>query len=409
MNIGIVTTWFERGAAYVSRQYLEVLTAEHSVYIYCRGGEKQARGASAWDKEFVTWGPAPTVDEASAVDLDHFSRWLTEAKIDCVFFNEQRFWPAVILCAERGILNGANVLHYREDTVPFFSLHDFLVFNSLHHKEVLADHPQSLFIPWGTKLSRFCPSGRDRAESGRVTFFHSGGMNPYRKGADLVLAAFEKLDQGPEPAHLVLHTQLPLKDLLPAAVARAKALLARGSLTLIERSVEDLAELYRLGDVCVYPTRHEGLGLTIAESLASGLPILVTDQAPVNEHADGKVVRVLEVEKRIARWDGDYWPQSIVRVNSLTAAMQELVDYPDRLPCLKREARAKAESSLDWERNARHFSGFVSGLKLIDSDKKRDAMKAAMAFEERRWGMGLRNYIGWKHPGVVRAIRRFRR
>ncbi len=35
MNIGIVTTWFERGAAYVSRQYLEAFRSDsnNSVYI----------------------------------------------------------------------------------------------------------------------------------------------------------------------------------------------------------------------------------------------------------------------------------------------------------------------------------------------------------------------------------------
>ena len=40
MNIGIVTTWLERGASYVSRQYYEVLSKFHNVYIYARGGEK---------------------------------------------------------------------------------------------------------------------------------------------------------------------------------------------------------------------------------------------------------------------------------------------------------------------------------------------------------------------------------
>lgn len=41
MNVGIVTTWFERGAAYVSRQYLEALRSDsnNSVYIYARGGD----------------------------------------------------------------------------------------------------------------------------------------------------------------------------------------------------------------------------------------------------------------------------------------------------------------------------------------------------------------------------------
>ena len=41
MNIGIVTTWFERGAAYVSKQYKDSLEeCGHKVFIYSRGGEK---------------------------------------------------------------------------------------------------------------------------------------------------------------------------------------------------------------------------------------------------------------------------------------------------------------------------------------------------------------------------------
>lgn len=40
MNIGIVTTWFERGAAYVSRVYLEMLQKEdHNVFVFARGGK----------------------------------------------------------------------------------------------------------------------------------------------------------------------------------------------------------------------------------------------------------------------------------------------------------------------------------------------------------------------------------
>jgi len=36
--VGIVTTWFERGAAYVSRAYREALQERFDVVIYARGG-----------------------------------------------------------------------------------------------------------------------------------------------------------------------------------------------------------------------------------------------------------------------------------------------------------------------------------------------------------------------------------
>lgn len=56
MNIGIVTTWLERGAAYVSRQYYEILKKKHNVFIYARGKEAYPKGDCVWDQSYVTWG-----------------------------------------------------------------------------------------------------------------------------------------------------------------------------------------------------------------------------------------------------------------------------------------------------------------------------------------------------------------
>ena len=56
MRIGIVTTWFERGAAYVSKQYEKVLEDQgNDVFIYARSGEKYAIGDDNWDKDNVYW------------------------------------------------------------------------------------------------------------------------------------------------------------------------------------------------------------------------------------------------------------------------------------------------------------------------------------------------------------------
>lgn len=43
MNIGFVSTWFERGAAYVTRQYVDALRNEHNVYVYARGGNNMRK------------------------------------------------------------------------------------------------------------------------------------------------------------------------------------------------------------------------------------------------------------------------------------------------------------------------------------------------------------------------------
>ena len=48
--------------------------------------------------------------------------------------------------------------------------------------------------------------------------------------------------------------------------------------------------LYYEGDVYVYLSRLDGIGLTVAESIAAGMPILVPDDAPMNEFAIDKKI-----------------------------------------------------------------------------------------------------------------------
>lgn len=130
MNVGIVTTWFERGAAYVSRQYLEALRSDsnNSVYIYARGGESYARNQSEWDRDFVTWGKVNKkyYCGATGIEKKDFIDWLKNRQIDVVLFNEQNWWIPVIWCKELGIKVGTYVDYYTEETVPFFAIYDYI-------------------------------------------------------------------------------------------------------------------------------------------------------------------------------------------------------------------------------------------------------------------------------------------
>jgi glycosyltransferase involved in cell wall biosynthesis len=48
-------------------------------------------------------------------------------------------------------------------------------------------------------------------------------------------------------------------------------------------AVDDPAELYAQGDVCLQPSYWEGLGLPLLESQACGLPLVTTAGSPMNE------------------------------------------------------------------------------------------------------------------------------
>ena len=137
MNIGIVTTWFERGAAYVSKQYLDILKARYNIYVYARGGEKYAKNETNWDHDYVTWGEKPKLDISTDIDLEHFGKWIKEKSIDIVFFNEQRWWPAVIYCIENKIVTGSYIDYYTEETIPYFELYNFIICNTKKHMKHL--------------------------------------------------------------------------------------------------------------------------------------------------------------------------------------------------------------------------------------------------------------------------------
>ena len=123
MNIGIVTAWFERGAAYVSRQFEEILAEKYHVFIYARGGEMYAKGDPNWDHANVTWGKrinSPFV--GTVIHKKDFMRWIARNNIEAVLFNEQHWFQPVLWCKEAGIKTIAYIDYYNERTIPLFDV-----------------------------------------------------------------------------------------------------------------------------------------------------------------------------------------------------------------------------------------------------------------------------------------------
>lgn len=47
----------------------------------------------------------------------------------------------------------------------------------------------------------------------------------------------------------------------------------------------DIAELYRVADICAFPSIREGLGLAAVEGMASGLPLICADNRGTRDYA----------------------------------------------------------------------------------------------------------------------------
>jgi hypothetical protein len=128
----------------------------------------------------------------------------------------------------------------------------------------------------------------------------------------------------------------------------------------------------------------EGIGLTIAEALACGLPVITTDNAPMNEFVvQGVNGRLVPVERFQRRADNYYWDESICNEAALAQAMQYYVDNSQQLADFKRQARRYAEERLDWAKNSAELPALLSGLR--SQVKARALVRAAAWYEYSRY------------------------
>lgn len=360
MKIGIVTTWHERGAAYVSRQYRDVLDrAGHETFVFARSCTLDKNNRN-WDDPKVHWASKTLTRDWSEVPLSEFKRWLHDTGVSVVLFNEQRTnWPMAI-CSELGVKTIAYVDYYKKETVNDFAIYDGLVCNTRRHYSVFDWHPQCLYVPWGTDTSLFRPSENwpSLVNPGVVTFFHSAGCAPTRKGTDRLLRAFAKVKG---PARLVIHAQKDIFAEIPDLKSVADSIVNDGRLRIISETIP-APGAYSMGDVYVYPSRLDGIGLTVCEAMSCGLPVIVPDEAPMNEFPDVASGVLVPVAGRSMRTDGYYWPMCNIDENSLMASMEALAGNPENVVAMKRSAREHALRDRSWEKNSRAIPSFFEGL-----------------------------------------------
>lgn len=341
MNIGFVSTWFERGAAYVTKAYIDAVVSKgNNAYVYARAGEMLAKKESEWNKDYVTYGLRLS---GTRINKRHFYKWIKDNKLDIVFFNEQHEFDITAKLKKdfSSLKVGAYIDYYKEDTVDLFHIYDFIICNTKRHYSVFKNHDNSYYVPWGTDTALFKPRALDR-EHDKIVFFHSAGMSD-RKGTDLLIQAFIKgvLYQ---KSKLIIHTQVDLKTLVGYSIEE----LENYNIEIIEKTVT-APGLYCMGDVYVYPTKLEGIGLSIFEAMASGLPVIVTDHPPMNEFINNDIGKLIKVNNLFCRSDAYYWPLAQCSINSLIEKMQYYIDNQQDLESFKKTAREYAIKHMDWK------------------------------------------------------------
>lgn len=352
MNIGFISSWLHRGASYVTINYMKMLK-EHNLYVFARGGEYFDEKLSY---ENVSVYKARRLG-GTIIDGDELIKWIKKNNIEMIIVNEQDEVEAI--CEAKlmfpNIKIGAYIDYYTESTVQNYKAYDFLLCNTKRHYSVFKWHPQCFYLPWCVDTDLYKPTNTSRKE---ITFFHSMGMSN-RKGTNILIKTFVKYNLG-NKAKLIIHTQKDISNLISDQAAK------ENNIQIIKKTVQPPG-LYNLGDVYVYPTTLDGLGLTMYEALSSGLPVVTTDDAPMNEIIDENRGVLVKVQKFISRSDGYYWPLAFVSEESLVKALNFYIENSDLLCLHKKNAREYALTQLNMDNCKRACTEIISSVRFLDN------------------------------------------
>lgn len=146
---------------------------------------------------------------------------------------------------------------------------------------------QVAYIPGvGINVGKFANAQVDRAEKRAeigvptdATLLLSVGELNENKNHEVVLRAMASLDAA--ELHYAIAgrgERMDYLNRLAADLGVAERLHTLGFRT-------DIAELYKAADVCVLPSRREGLAVAALEGMAAGLPLIVSDHRGVRDYA----------------------------------------------------------------------------------------------------------------------------
>ncbi len=334
LNIGFVTLWFERGQAHVSRTLREALASYHNIFVFARAGY-------CWGKKMVPektgyWDiPNLTRWNANKISKRALIKWIEENRLDVVIFNEEGNWGLIKACSKK--TTPINYLDsYYSAWAKKMSVFDGILCSTHRTFQMLKDIAPSYFISWGVASTLFKPFLEPEEKD--FTFFHNAGWGGvgYRKMTPYVVRAFDEISKTNPSFSLLIHSQLELKK-YPRETQ--KIIKRNQRISFIEKIIP-APGLYHKCKIYVYPTKLEGLGLTILEALSCGLPVITTDAPPMNEFVkDGYNGLLVRVAKRRTRRDGIAFPETIVEFDDLKEKMLKLSSNRELIKKLSAQAR----------------------------------------------------------------------
>ena len=209
-------------------------------------------------------------------------------------------------------------------------------------------------IHWGVDTEMFIPiteeNHRGKLIRERYSVPKDGklllavGRLAARKGYASLLRSFSKVNKKISGVRLVIVGRGHLKKRLEKLSRK----LGIGEYVTIESSLpfDDLAFLFRVSDLVVYPSYYEGQGLIPLEAMASGTPVVTVNHGPLPEMVDDTVGKLFTM--------GDN--------DSMSSAIIEEIENPEGLVKKGILGRKRVLEKYTYESNASDFSEIYSRI-----------------------------------------------
>ena len=282
MRVGIVTKWFASGQAVVSRYVRSALSElGHETFILAREGTGPRSGVENRVPDPIWDQPGVTETGESEVPLSVYREWVEANGLDVVMTDNLYDFDELAQLRADGVKTIGRFVweHFSEEHAEDARRALDVVY-SLHrgeqerYREMGIESP---YVTWGCHPELLAVEPR-REGDGLIRLLVPGSFMGRRKPLAEMLEGFSQTKD--ERLRLIIKGQTSRKEGKLAKAAKADPRIQ----VLIEDQPTDEHLSFVAGcDVCLSPTRWEGLGLPLYEAIAFGQPVITNDNAPMNE------------------------------------------------------------------------------------------------------------------------------
>ena len=362
MRIGIVSKWFASGQAVVSRQIRSALDElGHETFVLAKEGKGPRAGAqrvsdAVWDQ------PGVTQSGHADIPQEVYLEWARENGIEVVLCDQNDQFSEIGGLREAGVKTIGRFVwesFAREDAAPAREAYDVIYsFTRAEQERYRELGIESPLLTWGCHPELVAVGEQTAVERGRrpeVWFYVPGSFMGKRKPFPEIVEAFTRTEN--PRLRLLIRGQVDRKA---GKLEQAAGGDPRVAIELEDRPTDEHLRQFAACDVCLSPSRWEGLGLPLYEAIAFCMPSITNDSPPMNEVViDGRngvcvdSVPWGEAGSGISAYDPDF--------AQLTAAIERLGEDEERAR-LAAGAVELRERERSWRRTVEGLAGLVESV-----------------------------------------------